>query len=77
MLVIMTTDQYASQLGWSNSEILIIDFLHIVYTGSIGISVAFQEKGGTTVQSNYKSGLIGTEVKMSGLSRQNRDVWQL
>ena len=43
---------------------------------SIG-SAAFQEKGGTIVQFNYKSGLVGTEVKMSGLSRQNRDGWQL
>ena len=35
------------------------------------------EKGGTTVLSKYKSGLIGTDVKISGLSRQNRDGWQL
>ena len=44
---------------------LIIEFLHIVKHCIIG-SVAFQEKGGTIVQFNYKSGLIGTVPPESG-----------
>ena len=37
----------------------------------------FEGKSGTIVQFNYKSELIGTEVKTSGLFHQNRDSWQL